>query len=326
MGVLNRPASTRAAIILAGGEGVRLRSVTRFITGQDDVPKQFCPMLDGVTWFENTLARVAQTFPLDHCFVVVKEKHRQFYEPLINDLPRSQIVVQPSDRGTAPAILYGMFRAKRLGPDTTVTLFPCDHHVSDNVRFSRQVSRALDAVDEHPSLAVLLGVMPDRIDTSYGWIEPAARVSSWTPDLFHVKRFWEKPRLELARTLLAGGCLWNTAIISARVSLLEAIIAEHAPDLYRSFCAALDQESSERERLVLDSLYEKLESVGFSEQVLSLARSSLAVQLVDDVQWSDLGEPQRLIDTFRALEARPAWFEDFARIQRRMSMARPGLN
>jgi len=38
--------SRRAVIILAGGEGLRMRSVTRFITGQDDVPKQFCPMMD----------------------------------------------------------------------------------------------------------------------------------------------------------------------------------------------------------------------------------------------------------------------------------------
>ena len=326
MGVLNRRSSSRAAIILAGGDGIRLRSVTRFITGQENVPKQFCPMLDGITWFENTLARVAQTFPIDHCFVVVKENHRQFYEPLISDLPRSQVVVQPFDRGTAPAILYGIFRAKRLGPETTVTLFPCDHHVGDSVRFSRQVTRALDAVDEHPSLAVLLGVRPDKIETSYGWIEPSARVSSWTPDLFHVRRFWEKPRLELARTLLAGGCLWNTAIISARASLLEAIIAEHAPGLYRSFCEALDKKSPAQEKLVIESFYEKLEPVGFSEQVLSLAHTSLAVQLVDDVQWSDLGEPQRLIDTFRALDDRPAWLEDFAKIQRRAPQTTAGVN
>jgi hypothetical protein len=31
--------------------------VTRFITGQEDLPKQFCPMMDGMTWFENTRNR-----------------------------------------------------------------------------------------------------------------------------------------------------------------------------------------------------------------------------------------------------------------------------
>src|SRR6185312_12692594 len=110
----------RAAVILAGGEGLRMRSVTRFITGQDDVPKQFCPMMDGLTWFENTRNRVARMVPLERSFIVVKRGHRRFYEPLLGDLQRSQIIAQPCDRGTAPAILCGILGAKRLGPDPTV--------------------------------------------------------------------------------------------------------------------------------------------------------------------------------------------------------------
>ena len=37
-----------SAIILAGGDGTRLKSLTRRITG-DERPKQFCPLLDGNT-------------------------------------------------------------------------------------------------------------------------------------------------------------------------------------------------------------------------------------------------------------------------------------
>jgi mannose-1-phosphate guanylyltransferase len=294
-----------------------MRSVTRFITGQDDVPKQFCPMMDGLTWLENTRNRVTQLVPVERSFVVVKQSHRHFYEPLLGDLQRSQIIEQPCDRGTAPAILSGILRAKSLGRDATVAIFPSDHYVSDDVRFMRQVERSLDAVDNHPAHVVLLGIVPDKIETSYGWIEPAGAVSAWTPKLFRVKRFWEKPRWELARTLLAGGCLWNSAVIAARASVLEAMIAEHAPGLFRSFKRALGQVKSLDEEHAYEVLYRKLEPVGFSEQVLSQAPSSLAVQMVDDVQWSDLGEPERLIDTLQTLKSRPAWLEDFARGYRR---------
>lgn len=47
LGPSNRK-SKRLAVILAGGEGSRLKSLTRTITG-DERPKQFCPMLDGAT-------------------------------------------------------------------------------------------------------------------------------------------------------------------------------------------------------------------------------------------------------------------------------------
>ena len=298
-----------------------MRSVTRFITGQDDVPKQFCPMMDGLTWFENTRNRVAQLIPVDRSFIVVKQSHRHLYEPLLGDLRRSQIVAQPCDRGTAPAILYGLMCARSLGPHTTIAIFPSDHYVSDDARFMRQVERAFDAVDAHPALAVLLGIRPDKAETSYGWIEPAARMSSWTPNLFRVKRFWEKPRWELARTLLAGGCLWNSAVIAARASVLEAMIAEHAPEMFRAFNDAFRQVQVGEEENA-EAIFGKLETVGFSEQVLSQAPSNLAVQLVDDVKWSDLGEPERLIDTLQTLKSRPPWLKDLASEYRRHGTAR----
>jgi mannose-1-phosphate guanylyltransferase len=185
----------------------------------------------------------------------------------------------------------------------------------------RQVERAFEAVDAHPALAVLLGIRPDKAETSYGWIEPASRVSSWIPNLFRVKRFWEKPRWGLARTLLAGECLWNSAVIAARASVLETMIAEYAPEVFRAFNDALGHAQPGEEENA-EAIFGTLETVGFSEQVLSQAPSNLAVQLVDDVQWSDLGEPERLIDTLKTLKSRPAWLDDLAKEYCRRANAR----
>jgi len=97
--------------------------------------------------------------------------------------------------------------------------------------------------------------------------------------------------------------------------VLETMIAEHAPEVFRSFNDAIGQAQAGEEENA--AVFGKLETVGFSEQVLSQAPSNLAVQLVDDVQWSDLGEPERLIDTVQTLKSCPAWLEDLAREYRR---------
>ncbi|HZD41773.1 MAG TPA: sugar phosphate nucleotidyltransferase, partial [Terriglobales bacterium] len=46
------------AVILAGGDGTRLKSLTRKIAG-DERPKQFCPILGAPTLLEETQRRTA---------------------------------------------------------------------------------------------------------------------------------------------------------------------------------------------------------------------------------------------------------------------------
>jgi hypothetical protein len=45
------------AVLLAGGDGVRLRGLTRRIAG-DSRPKQFCRIVDNTSLFEQTRARL----------------------------------------------------------------------------------------------------------------------------------------------------------------------------------------------------------------------------------------------------------------------------
>jgi len=50
-----------------------------------------------------------------------------------------------------------------------------------------------------------------------------------------------------------------------------------------------------------------LEPVGFSENILATTPGNLAVKPVDDVEWSDLGEPRRVVDAVSSAGLNPAW-------------------
>jgi mannose-1-phosphate guanylyltransferase len=304
--------TNNAAIILAGGDGTRLLPLTRYIAGRA-TPKQFCCVTSERTLLEDTIHRVHQVVPLNRIVVVVNRSHDEFYRPLLRDLSSSQIVLQPSNRGTAAAILYGLERLAKIAGDATVTIFPSDHFVGHDARFMTHVAFALDTIAEFPELAVLLGMAPAWAETSYGWIEPSAPVSSSKPPVFRVRRFWEKPDLEMARTLWRQGCLWNSFVIAAHPSVLRSMIAEHAPRLFAAFKLASASLASVGEEAAADTLYAKLQSVGFSEQILSRCPPNLAVQRVDDVKWSDLGEPSRVLDVLSSARSRPAWMQSFER-------------
>src|ERR1044072_9172573 len=111
------------AIILAGGDGTRLQSMTRAITG-DNRPKQFVPVIGRSTLLDQTRRRVALSIAPSRTMIVLTQKHRRFYESLSPEIPESLLLEQPVNKGTAPAILYALLRVAAKSPKAVVALFP----------------------------------------------------------------------------------------------------------------------------------------------------------------------------------------------------------
>jgi len=295
-------ASGRWAVILAGGDGTRLRSLTRDMTG-DDRPKQFCPVIGGHTLLEQTWRRTASSVAPQQTMIVVTRSHEPFYEPVLARVGAQHVVVQPANRGTAAGILYPLLRVAALAPEASVGLFPSDHHVSDDARFMGHVEAAFAALDAHPQRVVLLGIAPDTHESEYGWIEPGDYLPGLRrPGLYTVRRFWEKPDPALAEVLRGRGCYWNSFVIVARVSALISLIRSGAPDLHDAFAAIRPALGTADEPRAAEHLYRSLPAADFSREILSSRPGQLGLLPVGGVVWCDLGSPERVLRTRRRFE------------------------
>ena len=299
----------RWGIILAGGDGTRLRSLTRAIAG-DERPKQFCPILGRETLLDQTRRRAALPVPPGQTLVMLTGGHRRFYEPLLAGVPQRNLVVQPQNKGTAPAILYALLRLAAAAPTAPMAIFPSDHYVSDDARFMAHAEAAFQAVRARPETVVLLGIAPDGPEEEYGWIEPADPLIAAEPGtLSRVRRFWEKPSADVARTLWARGCLWNSFVMVGGVPAFLGLIASALPDLYEAFAAVRDALGGPGEEAALRRLYARLPESNFSREVLAARPAGLAVLPVVGVRWSDWGEPGRVLGTLARIGVRPQWAE-----------------
>ena len=103
-------AASMGAVILAGGEGTRLWPLSR-----KQKPKQFLPLVNNHTMFENTLLRLKGISNIQSPIVVCNEDHRFMVAEQLKDLAISNsiIALEPEGRNTAPAIASAAFAAPR---------------------------------------------------------------------------------------------------------------------------------------------------------------------------------------------------------------------
>jgi mannose-1-phosphate guanylyltransferase len=270
------------ALVLAAGEGSRLRGLTRNERGIA-VPKQFCSLQAGPSLLQEALQRAAAVAPLSRICSVVAAQHREWWTPILNYLPGQNVVVQPQNRGTAFGILLPLLRILERDPDATVVVLPADHYLRDEDTMAASLRRAADLASADPGSIYLLGVEPDEPDTELGYIVPASRARN---DAVEVLRFVEKPNEAQARALLNQGALWNVFIMAASVRTLLSLFDAR----YAATIAAM--RGFEGANLV--SLYQRLNVVDFSRDVLQGKESLLKVLTVPHCGWTDLGTPARV--------------------------------
>ena len=145
-----------------------------------------------------------------HTLLVLTRSHEDFYRDQLSASPDPNLLIQPDNRGTAPAILFALLRIAKLDPHAVVSVFPSDHYVDSEEVFSH-VYLAMRTANLRRRQLILLGIKPDRVEPGYGWIEPAGPLCEGST-LLRVARFWEKPPQPLARKLWQGGCFWNSFV------------------------------------------------------------------------------------------------------------------
>jgi mannose-1-phosphate guanylyltransferase len=288
------------AVVLAGGDGTRLQPLTRALTG-DNRPKQFCPILGHRTLLGETLGRVAMNAAVTRTLCVVTRDHERYYRQELAHLAPPQIIEQPKNRGTAPAIAYALARIARVDPNAVVGFFPADHYYEDLTTFSRAIGTTFAVARRHPERFFLLGTEPDVPEVEYGWIEAGLRLEAAAP-VYRVSRFWEKPHATLAVELMARGCLWNMFVMIGQLSAFRGLLAAAVPDMARTF--ELFEKLPSNEQLV-SQVYDVMAPIDFSRDVVANQTDKVAVVRMPNVGWTDLGQPAR-VRTLMNRYARPA--------------------
>ena len=284
------------ALVLAAGEGSRLRALTTAASGTS-VPKQFCSLYEGPSLLQEALGRARAVAPETQICAVVAEQHRRWWEGALRSLPAENVIVQPQNRGTGIGILLPLLHILARDLEAQVVLLPSDHHVREETMLTSAMGDAIEQLQWRHHESVLLGLQPEEADPELGYIVPGL---SDGRGAFMVSRFVEKPSPTIARELIEAGGLWNAFIVvSTALALFELFLAR-VPGIVNAMRRAQRwDEDAHSNGTAMAELYEKLPSVDFSRDIVAGQELALRTLPVPPCGWSDLGTPKRVAEALR---------------------------
>jgi mannose-1-phosphate guanylyltransferase len=274
----------RWALVLAGGSGTRLASLTIDPAGRT-IPKQYWSFTGQRTLLGDALARAEALVPRERIAVVVAEQHEELWRRELRDRDPRNVIRQPQNRGTAAGVLLPLLDILQRDADAQITLLPSDHFVADGATLCEALLAAQGIAAARPRKLVLLGIPPDAAEPDFGYIQPRPGSAAPHP----VVAFHEKPGRARAEQLLRDGAVWNTFLIVASGAALLALYARHLPGLLRHLRAA-----PRRSPAALAAAYADLEPADFSRDLLERATASCVLEIVPECGWTDLGTPARV--------------------------------
>src|SRR5689334_23003075 len=151
-------------LILAGGRGTRFWPRSRKRSA-----KQVLNVVGDRSMIQSTVDRLAPVIPPERLWVLTNDYLRDVIVKQLPEIPRAQILAEPMQRNTAPAIGLAAQILHSLDPAAVMGVFPSDHVVQKLPPYRAVLKAALRGAAQDRLMVV--GIQPRWPETGYGYIE-----------------------------------------------------------------------------------------------------------------------------------------------------------
>jgi mannose-1-phosphate guanylyltransferase len=268
-------------LILAGGRGTRFwpRSRRRHA-------KQVLTIMGERSLIQSTVDRLTPLIPPERLWVLTNDHLRDEIMRQLPEIPRRQILAEPVQRNTAPAIGLAAHILHSIDPDAIMGVFPSDHVIAKPRRYL-QLARAAFRAAAQGKIAVL-GIAPRWAETGYGYIEFPAGTRAGLLKPVPVSSFREKPDARTAaRYVAAKRFYWNAGMFFWRADVLLDALRRHAPKI-ATVLASLPRFSDRTFNARLKAAFPKCEDISIDYAVLEHAGNVVGLAC-DEIGWNDVG-------------------------------------
>jgi mannose-1-phosphate guanylyltransferase len=274
-------------LILAGGRGTRFWPRSRRAQA-----KQVLKFFGDRSLIQQTVDRLRPVLPAERIWILTNDYLRAEIVKQLPEVPKKQILAEPAQRNTAPAIGLAAHILQSIDPEAVMGVFPADHVIGKPRDYIKLVRPAFKAAGE--GKIVVLGIEPRWAETGYGYIEfekaPGAGRESGTDanTAAPVKSFREKPDAATAAGFLAAGNFyWNAGMFFWKTSVLLDALRQFLPQT-ATLIDGLPAFSSRRFGAQMNEVFPRCENISIDYAVLEKAQNVVGIP-AGDIGWNDVG-------------------------------------
>ncbi|MGO9257873.1 MAG: mannose-1-phosphate guanylyltransferase [Bryobacteraceae bacterium] len=268
-------------LILAGGRGTRFWPRSRKRSA-----KQVLNVVGEGSLIQATVERLKTLIAPERMWVLTNHHLRDIIVKQLPEIPKAQILAEPVQRNTAPAIGLAAHVVHSVHKDAVMGVFPSDHVVGNPGAFRGVLRVALKGAATGRLMVV--GIPPRWAETGYGYIEFPPGTQAGTKQPVPVRRFHEKPVLAKARRYLAAGNFyWNSGMFFWRADVLLEELRAHLPKT-ATLLASLPRFGSRAFAAELKRVFPLCENISIDYAVLEKSKRVSGVAAAD-FGWNDVG-------------------------------------
>src|SRR5262249_19498977 len=271
-------------LILAGGRGTRFWPRSRRSSA-----KQVLNVVGDRSLIQSTVDRLAPVIPPERLWLLTNDHLRDTIVKQLPEIPARQILAEPAQRNTAPAIGLAAAILHSTDPEAVMGVFPSDHVIGRTPPYRALLRSALKAASQ--GHLVVVGIQPRWPETGYGYVEFPKGCAPGTGEALAVRRFHEKPQLPKARRYVAAGnYFWNSGMFFWRTSSLLDQLRRHLPKT-ATLLAALPSFGSRQFAARLKDAFPRCDNISIDFAVLERAAAAGEVRGIaaGDFGWNDVG-------------------------------------
>ena len=274
-------------VILAGGVGRRL-----WPDSTTHKPKQFLDLFGvGRTLLQQSYDRFLKIVPLQHIFVSTFTDYAKLVEEQLPDLPKENILVEPVQLGTGPAVAWANCHIEALDPSANIIISPSDLQILNENEFIDSVTKGFQFVSKTENF-LALAVKPSFPETGYGYIQISDQVTA--EGFAHVQSFTEKPDIQFAKMFVESGeFFWNTGLFMWNVKTMHTVLEKLIPNMMAHFEEATTL-SQVQENAFIREYYPS--SLYLSIDIIILEKATNVYAECGKFGWADLGQWGSLYD------------------------------